>query len=132
MEQEAGIKLYDFAKEIVKRQKPIKEDKLERFISKISNTATLCDFLLLICPDLRQYVFMVEPEATESSIIKNELLDILNARGTIVDIDMSKHGKRVWEIWIKDKFDNNVYVYQLCDYTKETVIIGGEDEYYGW
>jgi hypothetical protein len=45
---------------------------------------------------------------------------------------MSNHGKRVWEIWIKDKFDNNVYVYQLCDYTKETVIIGGEDEYYGW
>lgn len=131
MEQEAGIKLYDFAKEIVKRQKPIKEDKLEKCINKISNTATLCDFLLLICPDLRQYVFMVV-QATESSTIKNELLDILNARGTIVDIDMSNHGKRVWEIWIKDKFNNNVYVYQLCDYTKETVIIGEEDEYYGW
>lgn len=129
MEQEAGIKLYDFAKEVVKRQKPIKEDKLERCINKISNTAALCDYLLLMCPDLRQYVFMVVPEANMNSIIKDELLDILDARGTIVDIDMSNHGKRVWEIWIKDKFNNNIYVYQLCDYTKETVVFG-EEEYY--
>ena len=78
-ETQAGIKLYDFAKEIVKKQKSIAKEKLERCINKISNAATFCDYLLLMCPDTRQFVFFVVPcnyDVSElAEIIKEDLLD---------------------------------------------------------
>lgn len=132
-ESTAGIKLYDFAKEIVKRQKVISKERLEKCMTKISNTAILCNYLLLMCPDNRQFVFFVVPDDEYNNyveltdVIKNDLLEVLQARGQILDIDMSNHGRRVWEIWIKDKYDDNTYVYQLCDYTDQTVIFGEED-----
>ena len=133
-EATAGIKLYDFAKEMVKRQKVITKERLERCMTKISDAAALCDYLLLMCPDTRQFVFFVVPDdyngynITEFvDIIKSDLMEVISARGKILDIDMSNHGKRVWEIWIQDKYDSNTYVYQLCDYSQQTIIFGEED-----
>ena len=124
-------KLYDFAKEIVRQQKPISEDKLNKCLDKISKAALDCFYLLLINPDLRQYVFMAVPDFIDSdemqATIKSELLNILTARGDIIDIDISNNDKRIWEIWIKDKFDKQIRMYQLCDYTDQTIILGEEE-----
>lgn len=123
--------LYDFAKEIVRQQKPISEEKLNKCLDKISKAALDCFYLLLINPDLRQYVFMVVPDFIDSeemqAIIKSELLNMLAARGDIIDIDMSNNSKRIWEIWIKDKFDKQIRMYQLCDYTEQTIVLGEEE-----
>ena len=129
-------KLYDFAKEIVRQQKPISEDKLDKYLDRIASAIAVdCYYVLLINPDLRQYVFMVVPDynvddenETEDMIItvKDELRNILKARGDIIDIDMSNSDDMIWEIWIKDKFDKQIRMYQLCDYTAETITFGEE------
>ena len=124
-EIESHMTLYDFAKATVANQKKISEESYERCLNKISKTIYQeCDFLLLMCPDLHQFVFFSKEAIVPTETIRKDIEEVLNNRGEIMDIDMSNHGKRVWEFWIKDKYDGQIYLYQLSDYTNETVIFG--------
>jgi hypothetical protein len=79
-------------------------------------------YYMLICPDNRQYViFHIDGEDSTPSSIKDEVILTLKNRGEIIDIDMTHKDEKIWEIWIKDKYTNDLYMYQLTDYTKEII-----------
>lgn len=118
--------LYDFNKNAMKQEKPIDAILANKRITDICNTMYIStgidSYYMLICPDNRQYViFHIDGEKSTPLSIKNEVILTLKNRGEIIDIDMTHKDEKIWEIWIKDKYTNDLYMYQLTDYTKEII-----------
>lgn len=118
--------LYDFNKNAMKQEKPIDAILANKRITDICNTMYIStgidSYYMLICPDNRQYViFHIDGENSTPLSIKNEVILTLKNRGKIIDIDMTHKDEKIWEIWIKDKYTNDLYMYQLTDYTKEII-----------
>lgn len=118
--------LYDFNKNAMKQEKPIDSILANKRITDICNTMYIStgvdSYYMLICPDNRQYViFHIDGENSTPLSIKNEVILTLKNRGEIIDIDMTHKDEKIWEIWIKDKYTNDLYMYQLTDYTKEII-----------
>lgn len=118
--------LYDFNKNAMKQEKPIDAILANKRITDICNTMYIStgtdSYYMLICPDNRQYViFHIDGENSTPLSIKNEVILTLKNRGEIIDIDMTHKDEKIWEIWIKDKYTNDLYMYQLTDYTKEII-----------
>jgi len=106
---------------IEKYEKPIDPIKFNIELKEISKLLT-DKYYLLICPDLRQYVF-IDIINHDIDKIYETLYEILINRGQVVVLDRDNEKQMIWEFWIKDKFDNKLYFYQLCNYTSSTVII---------
>ena len=106
---------------VEKYEKPL--DPIE-FALKLKEVCGLLTnkYYLLICPDLRQYVF-IDIQHNEIENIYDVMYDILVARGQVVMIDRDNEDKGIWEFYIKDKFDGKLYFYQFRDYTNDTVVI---------
>lgn len=109
---EASLTLYDMAKQMVANESildPILANK------EISSIAALMNerYYMLICPDLRQYVVI---HINKKKNIAKELLSLLNNRGQLLLIDREEESKNVWEFWLKDIYDNEIYMYQLTPY----------------
>lgn len=118
--------LYEFNKNAMKQEKPIDAILANKRITDICNTMYIStgidSYYMLICPDNRQYViFHIDGENSTPLRIKNEVILTLKNRGEIIDIDMTHKDEKIWEIWIKDKYTNDLYMYQLTDYTKEII-----------
>lgn len=127
---EAGITMYDMVKQIIDSKKPISENEAKqelRKIAKVMKHHPLNNYFM-ICPDLRQYVMFEVCSEPETPLILATLKDVLDNRGTILDIDSSAADSQIWEIWIRDKYDEKVYMYQLTNYTENLIIVGKEDE----
>lgn len=109
---EASLTLYDMAKQMVANESIMDPLLVNKEISSISK---LMDdkYYMLICPDLRQYVIM---HINKKSNIEKELSSLLNNRGQILLIDREEEKKKVWEFWLKDIYNNEIYMYQLTPY----------------
>ena len=123
--QEIKTTVKDIVTELVdKYETPVDPVKFVREIDAIAEKLIDAKYLLLVCPDLRQYVFM------DNSVISGDvkrlsltLQEIFLNRGQVVLIDRDNEEQNVWEFYIKDKFDGKLYFYQLVDYTEQTVVI---------
>ena len=116
----------DIVTELVdKYETPVDPIKFVREINEISKKARYARYLLLICPDLRQYVFIDNGYKgyDDGEVLSSNLQEILLNRGQVVLIDRDNEEQNVWEFYIRDKFDGNLYFYQLVDYTEQTVVI---------
>lgn len=123
--------VYDFAKAIVNGKPPISKNQIKVEIKKIAQRMRECpeEIFFMICPDLRQYViFQVYWNEPETKKIMADLMEVLENRGTILDIDTSAADQDIWEIWIRDKFDKQVYMYQLTNYDNNVVVVGEKEE----
>lgn len=109
---EASLTLYEIAKQMVENESARDPILVNRELNEISK---LMDekYYMLICPDTRQYVVM---HINHRNKIVSELQTLLNNRGTILLIDREEEKKKVWEFWLKDKYDNEIYMYQLTPY----------------
>lgn len=127
---ETGITMYDMVKQIVDSKEPISENEAKQELKKIAKVMRHhpLDNYFMICPDLRQYVMFEVYSEPETSSILATLKDVLDNRGTILDIDSSAADSQIWEIWIRDKYDEKVYMYQLTNYTENVIVIGKEDK----
>jgi hypothetical protein len=110
----------------MKQEKPIDAILANKRITDICNTMYIStgadSYYMLICPDNRQYViFHIDEENSTPSSIKDEVISTLKNRGEIIDIDMTHKNNEIWEIWIKDKFTDEIYMYQLTNYTNEII-----------
>lgn len=110
--------LYEINKQLMANEKTIDpilaNQKLNQIAKKMIKDK---GYYLLICPDLRQYVFFyVNPDNSTTTSAYSNLSEVLNNRGIIHDIDDLKESEGIWEIWIKDIYDNNLYMYQLTKY----------------
>ena len=118
--------LYEFNKNAMKQEKPIDAILANKRITDICNTMYMNtetdSYYMLICPDNRQYViFHINGENSTLSSIKDEVISTLKNRGEIIDIDITHKDNEIWEIWIKDKFTDEIYMYQLTNYTNEII-----------
>lgn len=109
---QASLTLYEIAKQMIENETakdPILVHRELDEISKLMNE----EYYMLICPDTRQYVVM---HISHRNKIASELQSLLNNRGTILLIDREEEKKNVWEFWLKDAYDNEIYMYQLTPY----------------
>ena len=114
----------DIVTELVdKYETPIDPIKFVREIDEISKILIDSNYLLLICPDLRQYVFMDNSVNGDIKRLSSNLQEILLNRGRVVMIDRDNEEQGVWEFYIKDIYDGKMYFYQLIDYSAQTIII---------
>ena len=126
MEHETSTTIYDFAKMMVNGKPPISKKKAKMMVREIARAMSNCPdmIFMMICPDLRQYVvFEMDFDPIIDSVYK-DLLEVLENRGTILDIDDSAAEQEIWEIWIRDKYDNKIYMYQLTNYDEFVVRLG--------
>lgn len=106
---------------VEKYEKPLDPIEFNRRLKEVCKLLTN-KYYLLICPDLRQYVF-IDIQHNDVDSIYDVMYDILTNRGQVVMIDRDNEDKSIWEFWIKDKFDEQLYFYQFRDYTDDTVVI---------
>ena len=118
--------MYEMAKQIVESKEPMSDKQIKQELKKIAKNMRVnpCDTYLMICPDLRQYLVFQVNEEPETNIILDTLEEVLLNRGTILDIDSTAADQEIWEIWIRDIFDDKVYMYQLTNYTSNVIDIG--------
>ena len=118
--------IYDFAKAIVNGKPPMSKNEIKAEIKKIAKRMRECpeEIFFMICPDLRQYVVFQVTCYPDTKQIIQDLTEVLENRGTIVDIDDSESNIDIWEIWIRDKYDKKVYMYQLTNYEDGVVTLG--------
>lgn len=119
--EQAALTMYEMAKQMVANETPLDPIQFNRIISDVSNQMEKNSYYLLLCPDLRQYVFLHINESTTNENIQKELSDILLNRGKILLIDDDAADKQIWEFWLQDKYDEQIYMYQLVNYTEQTV-----------
>lgn len=114
--------LYDFNKNAMKQEKPIDAILANKRLSKISKEMKeKGNYYFMICPDNRQYIMFHVDEKSTCYNIQDELTEVLNNRGKLIDIDMTNSDKQIWEFWIEDKFTNELYMYQLVNYSKDII-----------
>ena len=106
---------------VEKYEKPLDPIEFSRKLEEVCKLLTN-KYYLLICPDLRQYVF-IDIQNNDPYEIYKVMYDILVNRGQVVMIDRDNEEQGVWEFYIKDKFDGKLYFYQFRDYTDDTVVI---------
>jgi hypothetical protein len=114
--------LYDFNKNAMKQEKPIDVILANKRLSEISRAMKENgNYYFMICPDNRQYIMFHVDEKSTCYNVQDELTEVLNNRGKLIDIDMTNSDKQIWEFWIEDKFTNELYMYQLINYSKDIV-----------
>ena len=114
--------LYDFNKNAMKQEKPIDAILANKRLSEISREMKeKGNYYFMICPDNRQYIMFHVDEKSTCYNIQDELTEVLNNRGKLIDIDMTNSDKQIWEFWIEDKFTNELYMYQLVNYSKDII-----------
>ena len=114
--------LYDFNKNAMKQEKPIDAILANKRLSKISREMKENgNYYFMICPDNRQYIMFHVDEKSTCYNVQDELTEVLNNRGKLIDIDMTNSDKQIWEFWIEDKFTNELYMYQLVNYSKDII-----------
>lgn len=109
-----GVDLYDMNKQAYKQEKPLDaialHIKVNNMINDIYKTKKL--YWMLLCRERNDYTVFI-PLTIEGTI--NEMIETLNNRGKILDIDKQEDGN--YEIWIRDNDTEENFVYYFFDYT---------------
>lgn len=108
---QAQLTLYDVAKQMVLNEEVMDTIAANIKIQEFSSTVKNNTYYMLFNPDLRQYVVF---HVTNKDNLAKELQEVLLNRGQLLLIDNSEKG--VCEFWVKDKFDNEPYMYQFYQY----------------
>ena len=127
---ESSLTMYDMVKQILANKEPISDKAARQELKKIAKAMknNPDSIYFMICPDLRQYVvFEVYYDEPNTDNILKTLIEVLDNRGTIIDIDSSAADQEIWEIWLRDKYDEKIYMYQLTNYDDNVIIVGKED-----
>lgn len=116
---ETQITLYEMAKQMVANETPM--DPIQFNIEMKTVAEKIClglnNYYFLICPDLRQYVmFHLNIGNSTFESVQKEISETLLNRGSILLIDKEKENENIWEFWIKDIYDESIYMYQLVPY----------------
>ena len=112
---EGSITLYEMAKQMVAIEKQMDMICLnKKFIELAKKMINKKEYYMLICPDNRQYVVFHINNSTTTEKIKDNLLEVLLNRGSVLLVDEEKND--IVEFWLKDKFTDNIYMYQLIPY----------------
>lgn len=105
--------LYDFNKQAYSKEKPLDvialHVKTKNMITDIYNTKI--PYWMLLCRERSDYTVFI-PLTLEGTY--NDMLESLEARGEVLDIDKQEDGN--YEIWIRDKKTNENFVYYFFDY----------------
>ena len=112
--------LYDFNKELMKKERVIDPILFNTQMNKIAREmfvdAETKDehYWMLLCHDRRDFTLFNIIASEEIDTIVEELKPTLVNRGEIIAIDKQPNG--AWEIWIRDAFSAENFVYYLFKY----------------
>ena len=112
--------LYDFNKELMKKERVIDPILFNTQINKIAREmfvdAETKDehYWMLLCHDRRDFTLFNIIASKEIDTIVEELKPTLVNRGEIIAIDKQPNG--AWEIWIRDAVSAENFVYYLFKY----------------
>ena len=112
--------LYDFNKELMKKERVIDPILFNTQINKIAREmfvdAETKDehYWMLLCHDRRDFTLFNIIASKEVDTIVEELKPTLVNRGEIIAIDKQPNG--AWEIWIREEFSAENFVYYLFKY----------------
>ena len=113
--------LYELNKEIISKEKPLSNFKINNIKSKLEDwfNWTLDGYAMLLCRERYDFtVFHLYEKQNKNpcAVAASELIEVLKNRGTIISIEKdNKNMNNAWEIWIK--IDEEVFAYYLfgCD-----------------
>ena len=120
--------LYDINKELMKNEKQMDPIVFNLKIKDIAqHMQRNCDYLdihywMLLCHERRDYTVFNIIAAADVKDIEFELEPTLTNRGKILSIE-KKENEDCWEIWIRDDFSNENFVYYLFNYDKAVIEI---------
>ena len=112
--------LYDFNKELMKKERVIDPILFNTQINKIAREmfvdAETKDehYWMLLCHDRRDFTLFNIITSKEVDTIVEEIKPTLVNRGEIIAIDKQPNG--AWEIWIRDAVSAENFVYYLFKY----------------
>jgi len=115
--------VYDFNKELSKREKPLDMLEINSKVSAISADLIQYKYVMLLCHELRDYtLFNLVFSKHDETVFKKELLETLLNRGQIVSMDRTGDDL-AWEIWIRQ--DDDDFCYYLFNYNDGVVEVVG-------
>lgn len=111
--------LYDFNKELMKKEKTIDpiifNTKVKQIAEDMFVEASNDEhYWMLLCHDRRDFTLFNIIAATKVNDIIEEIKPTLTNRGQIITIDKQPNG--AWEIWIRDIETIENFVYYLFKY----------------
>lgn len=113
-ELDLGMNLYDMNKQAYNQEKPLDvialHIKVNDMITDIYKTKK--PYWMFLCRERNDYTVFI-PITREGTI--NEMLETLNNRGHVLDINKQEDGN--YEIWIRDNDTNENFVYYFFDYS---------------
>ena len=111
--------LYDFNKELMKKEKTIDPIIFNKQVKEIAGdmffeASNHEHYWMLLCHDRRDFTLFNIIAATEVNDIIEEIKPTLTNRGQVVTIDKQPNG--AWEIWIRDIDTKENFAYYLFKY----------------
>ena len=131
MQKDSTVKigtLYDLNKQVISQLPEMPQEQIQEQLIQIKKWfyKSKAKYFMLLCREKADYTLFnfngkdipdVFPEFIEKMSIKaiKELEKCIKNRGILMSINKSTEG--AWEIWIKDFFNKEVYMYMLfeCD-----------------
>ncbi len=118
---EPRVSLYEVNQQIYAQREPLDEDGIEKAINDMIEYISSCGkYFMLLCRELYDYTTFIKLQSKSYMHAANEVLDVLEDRGTILDIHWNKEGGYI-ECWIKYKVDNAPHMYLF--FTAESYVI---------
>ena len=113
MEIDSGLTLYDMNKQAYKQEKPLDIVLLHIKVHDMINDiyTRKIPYWMLLCRERNDYTVFI-PLTEEGTY--QDMLECLQTRGDILDIDKQKDGN--YEIWIRDKSSKENFVYYFFNY----------------
>nr|DAI41754.1 MAG TPA: hypothetical protein [Caudoviricetes sp.] len=116
---ESRMSLYEYSKQLVAKEVPMKQEVLEDKIESILRDCYATgNYYMLLCHDRRDYTIfnMISHNRAKAGIIIEECLKV---RGDVLLIDKQPDG--AWEIWIRDAETKENFVYYFFNYNEGVV-----------
>ena len=111
---EMALSLYELNKQMMTKQEPMSEHDLTKEIAEVASWFSYKkdQYFMLLCRELNDYtIFHFNSGSKPCYEASQELLEVLQSRGEIMDISYEKD---VFPIWIRKEDDS--FLYHLFPY----------------
>lgn len=108
--------LYDINKVAYAKLDSMPEDKAKEMLTNIGmwfSSKKSFKYFMFLCKELSDYTIF-NFESFNYSKGKDELVDLVDSRGTLLDI-VYNHNSDGYEIWVRSLQDGEVHMYMLFD-----------------
>lgn len=90
------------------------EKQLNKMLDWIINNLIHCYYFMLLCREKYDFTIFSCSQYTDYENLKNEIKEVLQSRGTIIEIRLSDN-KDMYECWVREEETKEVSMYAFFD-----------------